>query len=273
MTTTVRTLARKIAPSQPMGCTVATIEVPIFGIPEQIKVYNARDRSVQELGKAFRSLECAMSVAVSSYLYTMIQEVLNLSDLLKKNGLYRFNVKKEMNRAFEWIDNWFAFNRRNQGDRNTAWETVMSEMNGKVYEDLKILRLLNRRYALNNPHRIKVDADVVAQLLMVQELVLLCRTKFDVEVKTFQENNKVAFEPRAYGRHFDCAPLTKCFDNILMLTTGAQTVLDDPDVTTQMKVIIRKFDNADNLEECAGIAVEENEGGVFNDILNEQQHG
>ena len=251
-----------------MGCTVATIEVPIFGIPEQIKVYNARDRSVQELSKNFRSLECAMSVVVSSYLYTMIQEVLNLSDLLKKNNLCRFAVKKEMNKVFGWIDGYFAFSRRNQGDRNTAWETVMSEMNGKVYEDLKILRLLNRRYALNNSERVKIPVDVAAQLLMVQELVLLCRTKFDVEIKTFQENNKVAFEPRAYGRHFDCAPLTKCFDNILMQTTGAQTVLDDPDITTQMKVIIRKLDNADNLEECAGIAVEENEGGIFNEYIN-----
>lgn len=267
MTTTVMH-ARKITPSQPMGCMVATIEVPIFGIPEQIKVYNARDRNVQQLAKAFRSLECSMSVVVSSYLYTMIQEVLNLSDLLKKNNLCRFAVKKEMNKVFGWIDGYFAFSRRNQGERNTAWETVMSEMNGKVYEDLKILRLLNRRYALNNPDKVKIDADTAAQLLMVQELVLLCRTKFDVEIKTFQQNNKVAFEPRAYGRHFDCEVLSKSFDKIQMQLTGTQRVLEDPDISTQLKVIIRKLDNMENLEECAGIAVEENEGGIFDEYIN-----
>lgn len=260
--------SRKVVQGEKIGMQVANIEVEVFGLPERMRILNAQNRTVDEIGRIFRALDCTMSTTVSAYNYTLCQEIFNLNDRLKAAGLLRFEVKKNMRAAYDWINAFFAFSKKNQGDKYVAWETVMSEVNGKVYEDLKVLRLINRRYALS-VKGMKADADVAAQLWLVMELTMLCQCKIDLELRMFKEDAKISFDERMYRRRFDASPLVRIFDTILMQTTGNQKVLEDRDVATQMKVIIRKMDDADNYEDAARIAITENEGGVFSDELVE----
>ena len=259
----VRTLAHSVEARQQMGVRMAILEIYCFGAPYRIKVQNASEKTVDDIRKAFGRLETTLNVVVAAYDYVLFQEIYLLNDRLKEANLLRHGIKKEMTAVYSAIDEFDVFEHQNMREKYDAWDTLLSEVHPKVYNEVKLLRIHNRQLLLNKGKEKHID--VAAQMMLVFELATLAKMKFGLKIDAIKKEQKCDFDADMYARKYRPEKLFKALENLqsLLALDKDIDVSEDANIRETMKAVIRKLDDADNYEQAARIAIEEDKVGVF----------